>query len=379
MMENLVNSARRALATVREPHTERAPSSTGQARPDLRLQLESRQSFGPVPETNTQAPLSRRSDSGGTGSLRHIPEEEEDEPETGTPSPRSIDHTGYFIGKLNMNIFMVLCTYLSTLSGSYRHLQAFHAAIPIISVLCLALLGIGPPLFFKIILPSSHPPLLPHPLPSLLLAASSWSLAYLLRRPIIQVLLYFGSPAPLPAALHALLTDTIRLASIPLLLCFVSSPEHGVQNESTNTAGHYHGPTPHSPAFILVWYLALGWSAAELVAAVTQTCTQLALYADVLIPAPVLLSGTDEALYDDVPLNPEQPDGASHRLVPQDFAGERAGQSSGRITASPIALVASGLASLSEDQLEEELDALMRLKARQELEEVYGVPVVVSL
>jgi hypothetical protein len=73
-MENLLNSARRALAPgggwSREHESGHTPErSPGPSRPDLRLQLESRQSFGPAPPVLA---------AGARGdSLEHILEEED--------------------------------------------------------------------------------------------------------------------------------------------------------------------------------------------------------------------------------------------------------------------------------------------------------------
>jgi hypothetical protein len=311
-------------------------------------------------------------------------------------------------------------------AGSYNRLLLLNGFVPLTSLLTLILLALAPPLLFQTPLPESHPPLLPHPLPSLLLAAAIWSFTHLLRVPTYTVLEYVLPDSPtwglVSPALHALISDVLRLLSFPLLFsvsCHVpilSEPPNaafldGAHPQTTWTSNsrsasisigtqgiiRMHGPTWNSPLFSLVWYFALGWSALEVSYAVAQTYNQLALYEDVLVAPPNLrLEGEDDALYDEEHgLDEVHSDGVeangTHRLVPRDYAGERTQQSQSQSqqnqqqqrrdteawirTASPDAM---DVTTLSEEALEEELEKIVCLKARQELEEVYGMPVVVG-
>jgi hypothetical protein len=233
-----------------------------------------------------------------------------------------------------------------------------HAATPILSVLVIASLVLAPPFLFETAFPPSHPPLLPHPIPSILFAASVWSLKHLIRIPLFSSFEYAGLPSWAAPAAHAVLSDALRFFSVPLLFSLSCSTPH-------DDARCHPAPSSRDPAFALAWFFALGWSATETSYAVYQTYEQLALYRDVLVPPP-FLAGPDEALY------PREEAEAGRSAVPRDYAEER--RRSGMLTASP-----GGMADITEEMLEEELERLARVKARQELEEVYGMPIVVSL
>jgi hypothetical protein len=232
-----------------------------------------------------------------------------------------------------------------------------HAATPILSVLVIASLVLAPPFLFETAFPPSHPPLLPHPIPSILFAASVWSLKHLIRIPLFSSFEYAGLPSWAAPAAHAVLSDALRFFSVPLLFSLSCSTPH-------DDARCHPAPSSRDPAFALAWFFALGWSATETAYAVFQTYEQLALYRDVLVPPP-FLAGPDEALY------PSGEAEAERSAVPRDYAEER--RRSGMLTASP-----GGMADITEEMLEEELERLARVKARQELEEVYGMPIVVS-
>jgi hypothetical protein len=79
-----------------------------------------------------------------------------------------------------------------------------------------------------------------------------------------------------------------------------------------------------------------------------------------VLVAPPFLAGPDDALYPAAERD-------AHRMVPRDLADER--RRDWALTASP--------GGPGADLLEDELERLARLKARQELEEVYGLPIVV--
>jgi hypothetical protein len=153
--------------------------------------------------------------------------------------------------------------------------------------------------------------------------------------------------------------------------------------------------TFYAPAFGRVWWLALGWSLAEVTAGVVQGYKTIALYRDVLVPdgearelvASAVAVGTGA-------LKNGGSDSASSRLRESLSRGEDGG-SAAEAAESPVrsreqqqqrqeshrsSLVASSEANDAEIRIEvdKDFDALLALKAREELEELYGFPAIVS-
>lgn len=152
--------------------------------------------------------------------------------------------------------------------------------------------------------------------------------------------------------------------------------------------------TFYAPAFGRVWWLALGWSLAEVTAGVVQGYKTIALYRDVLVPegearelvASAVAVGTGA-------LKNGGSDSASSRLRESLSRGEDGGPAV-EVAESPVrsreqqqrqeshrsSLVASSEANDAEIRLEvdKDFDALLALKAREELEELYGFPAIVS-
>jgi hypothetical protein len=143
-----------------------------------------------------------------------------------------------------------------------------------------------------------------------------------------------------------------------------------------------------------VWWLALGWSLAEVTAGVVQGYKTIALYHDVLVPegdarefvASVVAVGTGAL---------KNGGSDSSRLRESLSRGEDGGPAA-EVAESPVrsrelplpqrqeshrsSLVASSEANDAEIRLEvdKDFDALLALKAREELEELYGIPAIVS-
>jgi hypothetical protein len=142
-----------------------------------------------------------------------------------------------------------------------------------------------------------------------------------------------------------------------------------------------------------VWWLALGWSLAEVTAGVVQGYKIIALYRDVLVPegdARELVASAIAATTGT--LKNGGSDSASSRLRESLSRGEDGGPAV-EVADSPVrsreqqlqeshrsSLAATSESSDAEIRLEvdKDFDALLALKAREELEELYGFPAIVS-
>jgi len=136
--------------------------------------------------------------------------------------------------------------------------------------------------------------------------------------------------------------NLLRLATLPIL---------GIRDDM-----QHHFPTYTDYAFFRVWWASLGWSFVEVVVAIWQGYEHLALYKDVMIPP----SRVKEFLRAAVP--PEERDCYEIPVVD--------------LVASTDLLLPQQQAENDDDELEQQLDKLVRIKTREELEEVYGVPVI---
>ncbi|KAJ7607484.1 hypothetical protein FB45DRAFT_1067797 [Roridomyces roridus] len=215
--------------------------------------------------------------------------------------------------------------------GDYRQLVALYTLAPLTSVVGLALLAALPYVAYHLRdgHPSTYPYLaiLPFPLPELVASAGLYCLTYLLRGPFYAVPAFI-IPFPQTAAListtlYTLLSIFARFAVLALLLV-------------RQYAAHPF-PTWHDHAFFRVWWVALGWAAADAAISVYQGYAGLAVYRDVLIPSC------------DPPSDPEcTPLLPSRPAAPLD----------------------------PEIEVENDIEQLVALKAREDLEDTYGVPLI---
>lgn len=166
----------------------------------------------------------------------------------------------------------------------------------------------------------------------------------------------------LHASSHVIVYDLLRLAVLPIL---------GVRNDMEHDL-----PTCSDYAFLRVWWASLGWSFVEVVVAIWQGYEQFALYKDIMIPP----SRVKEFIRAAVP--PEERD---FDEVP--VADLAACESNPIITSTPGVdcwlsatdlLLPAQRSENEDDELEQNLDKLARIKSREELEQVYGAPVIVS-
>ncbi|KAI0316471.1 hypothetical protein OF83DRAFT_1126600 [Amylostereum chailletii] len=236
--------------------------------------------------------------------------------------------------------------------GSYRRLTLWYALVPLSSLLLWIVLVFPPTRVWHTPAPDSHPAL-PTPIPELLAATALWSLSHLLSVPLytLATALLPSTPAQvLHTALTVLLRTLLRIAALPIL---------GVQHHLARGA-----PTFRAPAFARVWWIALGWSLAEVSVGVAQGYDQLALYRDVLVsPA---RARELVALW-------TRPRRTSKSRGSRDGSGGSIGGSGGGGRMQLARMPSEAEIRLEVDR---DLDQLVALKTREELEELYGVPVV---
>jgi hypothetical protein len=271
--------------------------------------------------------------------------------------------------------------YIRTSAGSYVRLVALYTLVPLSSLLVFVLLALLPVLVYSYHTPDSypHPKYFPFPLPEILASASLWSLSHLLRVPL-HSLFYALVPCTLPAIFlstfsRILLHNLLRVASFPILLVHMD---------------HIY-PTWHDPSFRRVWWIALGWSFAEVIVGVAQGYEQIALYRDVLVP-----EGKDEEFFSQrhqrgparfSSLPPEESGlvmGPPTMLMRGDAKGKNTclpeddriseGINNGRVRQQRF-----GLDDTIKVEVDCDFDRLVSFKEREELEEVYGIPAIVCL
>ncbi|PCH43150.1 hypothetical protein WOLCODRAFT_25751 [Wolfiporia cocos MD-104 SS10] len=313
------------------------------------LALPPKQSFGTVPPAQTYGYGTTQGASSARGSpeqhrrnslLAEVPEEvgfadtdiEEEELEL------ELEERGYYI-------------------GSYKRKVALYSLVPISSIFVFVILAVAPSLIWRPDQPSppAHTRSFSSPLPELLVTIALWSLSYLLRMPIYN-LASAVFPIPLLQSLlfntvYVLLSQLLRLSAVPIL---------HIRYEM-----QYPLPTWRDPAFHRVWWVALGWALADVTVGIAQGYEQLALYRDAMVP---------EAHARDV-------------LMRWRYAYE--GAQTRRSQISPDEALRMSPRSLHENEdldgtrkseaalrlaVDQDFEQLVRLKDREELEDIYGIP-----
>ncbi|EIW76575.1 hypothetical protein CONPUDRAFT_84561 [Coniophora puteana RWD-64-598 SS2] len=298
--------------------------------------------------------------------------------------------------------------------GSYRRLLALYSFVPLTALLTFLFLGFLPLAAWPRDPDDSHhpsspyPPSFPSPLPELLLSSSLFALSHLLRGPLYTLIsLLIPSSKPFSSlatsltfvALHACLTTGLRLAGLALL-------------QVRHRMNHVLPTWDAEPAFRTVWWFAL--NVAEVGAAVAQGYAQIAKYRDVLVPpgrAKEFLvrarggigagaaGGGGHALvgeglpgvslqeswiegFGDVEDQVRAQQSASARTFGRASAhGEDLEQTAHAQGDGASADAAGGVKFQDEDtviatQLEHDFDKLLAIEEREELEEIYGMPVI---
>ncbi|KAH8077103.1 hypothetical protein BXZ70DRAFT_1002933 [Cristinia sonorae] len=255
-------------------------------------------------------------------------------------------------------------------SGSYRRIVLLYTFVPASSLLVLALLAVLPPLLWPVHdqHPLPHPPYFPSPIPELLVSSALWSLSHLVRVPLYSM--FSGALHALHPALvtilfqmfYAFIYNTLRLSAIPILR---------LRHEMD-----FPSPTWHDLTFRRVWWLALGWAAIETIVAIVQEYQQIALYKDVMVSEEEIAeiigrarSGSGSRF------------GASQEeilILSPRSPGEPAAlqrQNSGDTT-DEVQPASQRLSEAIELEVDRDLERLVNLKEREELEEIYGLPII---
>ncbi|KAI0920622.1 hypothetical protein AcV5_010309 [Taiwanofungus camphoratus] len=332
-------------------------------RPLLKLALPSQQSLGPVPPVQSYGYGATASS--GSSSLRASPERYRRDsllgrvPEEGGPANHEafgeaeeddwdLEERGFYI-------------------GSYKRNVAMYSFVPISSLLAFIFLATlptliwhnqhrGSPTYSRYFAP---------PLPELLVSAALWSMSYLLRVPLYNVTSAIF-PSPLLQTflfniVYVLLSQLLRLSALPILRI-----RHEMQ---------YPLPTWRDPAFHRVWWVALGWALADVMAGVAQGYAEIALYRDVMIPEEGVQDLRAKWKYSDVGngvrkrfASPEENLPLSPRPGPAED-GQLANEYDERSRAS-----ARRLEDIIKSAVDRDLEQLVNLKEREELEEIYGIP-----
>lgn len=251
--------------------------------------------------------------------------------------------------------------------GSYERLVLVYSLTPLTLLLGVVLFALLPLVWFhpNQTTPYPYAPFVPYPVPELVVSAGLWALLHLLKDPI-----YSSCALLLPTALSILASTIIqtvlavafRLLAFPILLI----PHYMV----------YPMPTWHDLAFGRVWWIALGWAIAESLVAIKQGYDAIGLYRDVLVKVKKRI---------DVPFvssNAKQPSqhssltGASNHSLPDlardtDDRGERDSLLPPDMERADLCLHDS-----VQLQLDQDFERLIALKEREELEEIYGLPII---
>ncbi|KAF9068843.1 hypothetical protein BDP27DRAFT_1448071 [Rhodocollybia butyracea] len=321
-----------------------------------------------------------RPDSSGSGYLNRVPEEDldqrndDDDDDEEEELEEELEAQGLY-------------------RGSYLKLVTFYTLTPLTFVVAFTLLALLPGWAYPLEGNTPNfPSLLPYPLSELIVSAGLWALSHLLRTPVytFSVLLctscklsHYSFAIVLSTALHAVLSLLLRVIAIPILLI----PHYLI----------YESPNWHDPAFRRVWWVALGWAAVEAIVSIKQGYDYLALYRDVLVD-----EAHKEEQFIDIedgggtklgpvysttqfasPTEATAPfiTGSSHDISPPDrdpvstTAVQEDAERVPLLTRS-LELPTANLDSSLDLQIDEDVEQLIAVRERDELEKYYGVPFI---
>ena len=249
-------------------------------------------------------------------------------------------------------------------SGSYQRLLALYTFVPLTALITFAVLAVLPSLVWPHpSSPSRYPPFFPSPLPEFLLSSSMFALAHQLRVPFYtasSLLLRPDIASLLTTFLHVLLVNFLRLASLALL-----QVRHNMENLR---------PTWQDPSFHTVWWLS--FNIAEILVSLLQGYQHIALYRDVMVPP-----GREREFLERLkaPASPSLSNGdpngwrSSTEQLPED-SREDLRQLEDQSTED-----AHRHADTLNWRVQHNFDELLAQRAREELEEVYGIAPIVRL
>ncbi|KAN0136608.1 hypothetical protein V8E53_005655 [Lactarius tabidus] len=257
--------------------------------------------------------------------------------------------------------------------GSYTRLVQTYAFVPLTSLLVWLLAAFVPPLIWTTDAPTTpHVPYFPTPIPELLLSISLFTLSHSLN-PYLFALAGALLPHPLSenvlgTTLHVLLRNALRLSAFPLLHLAVP-----------NDTAMYR-----APAFRRLWWFALGWSLAEVAVGIVQGYETLALYRDVVVPegrarelAAAALSARAQAPKNGgARVTSASPPRARDERLWESMSRAEDGVTISEVIRSPVRRPPTANGVNIEVEVDKDFDELVAVKAREELEELYGFPAI---
>jgi len=333
---------------------------------------------------------------------------------------------------------------INNFTGNYKNIILLYTFVPLTTLLAFVIFAFLPVFAFHSATPSTfpYPPYFPYPLPEVFTAAALWSLSYLLRDILYETSLLLTSWIPIPsrrfpnfipflssllaAILQNMSAIVLRQLAVPMLLIPRHSTERPLFDNGALYTAHHNFPTWEDVAFKRVWWVALGWAAAEAVVGIKQGYENIALYKDVLVNVHKMVNGETPATNHPISStevttgigqagSSRQKSSESRRPLADREAQNTAEFSRRRDYSSSLSSIASGpyddLAAsttlerqplltlrrqpadnsgmgsgamaedadreLVENIVEQDLQELMCLKSREEIEELYGMPVIV--
>ncbi|KAH8988318.1 hypothetical protein EDB92DRAFT_1800610 [Lactarius akahatsu] len=325
---------------------------------DTRMATGSRRSYSSVGDLHggPSVSKSRSPETYRSGNpLSNVPEEIDDE-----DLEETLEEEGLYLATWQPN---------PPYTGSYKRLVQTYTFVPVTSLLVWLLAAFVPPLIWPTDAPTTPPvPYFSTPLPEFLLSTSLFALSHLLN-PFLFALTGVLLPHPVSAnvvgtALHVLLRNALRVSAFPLLR--ITVPD-GVAMCST-------------PAFRSLWWFALGWSLAEVVVGVVQGYETLALYRDALVPQGRARELAAAALSTGVRASKN---GGATNTSPLRTWDERQwescedGVAAGEAIGSPVRSYPRTMSGADiQLEVDKDFDELVAVKAREELEELYGFPAI---
>ncbi|KIK17580.1 hypothetical protein PISMIDRAFT_223185 [Pisolithus microcarpus 441] len=244
--------------------------------------------------------------------------------------------------------------------GSYKRLLAMYTMVPLTALTSFAVVVLLPWLFWPCSTSSRYPSYSPSPIPELVLSSAVFSLAHLLRVPLYSISLSLLRPSfacLVSTFLNILVVNVLRLMSLIIL-----EVRHYMK---------YPTPTWQDPSFRTVWWLSL--NVAEVLVALVQDYRGISFYRDVMVPR-----GREREFLERLKQNSSspvlEPNGRvydwrdpSHTFPEQPIDPETEGLQTEALQPNAAAIAS---------QIDKEFDRLIVVKAREELEELYGVAVI---
>ncbi|GBE86960.1 hypothetical protein SCP_1002050 [Sparassis crispa] len=338
-------------------------------RPLLTMTLPSQQSFGPASPVQAYGATSGGSSSARSspemnrrnGWLGRVPEEgglvEEDDEEDSEEVEWDLEERGFY-------------------GGSYKRTVALYCIVPITSLLTFILFAILPLLIWPTDYraPSSYPRYFPSPLPELLVSGSLWSLSHLIRVPLYSLTTSL-LPWPITGTvlfhvIYVFLNQLLHLSALPILR---------IRHQMI-----FPLPTFQDPAFHRVWWISLGWAAVEVAVGIAQGYEQIAMYKEVMVPEDevrALLTDWRNGNTGGESVTQHQVE-SPEEILPlspcpgqvQDSAG--AAVDNVRDGVNGRKKRTNQLEDAIRSVIDNDMEQLVHLKEREELEELYGIPVV---